>query len=133
MLEVLAQTIASMGNAVRVIGDLQRADEHFAYVRRLIVDQGVTDAAILARIDDLEGSLRKDQGRLPAAIELFTRAALLYQFTDNRTSVASILVKLGATLNLQRKPAGAIEVTRAALAEISPGKEPRLYMNGRYN
>jgi tetratricopeptide (TPR) repeat protein len=133
MLGVLTLSVASMANASRAVGDRRGAEGHFRHARYLVREHSVTDAAILARIDDLEGSLRKDQRRLPQAEELLTRAVMLYQLADSRVNMARALVNLGATYNLQGKLDQAVEVTRAALQELSPEREPRLYMNGRYN
>lgn len=133
MLGILALAVASMANASRVGGNTRRAEEHFSHARYLVTDHGVTDPTILARIDDLEGSLRKDQRRLSEAEELLTRAVMFYQLADSRVDMARVLVNLGATYNLQGRTDQAIEVTRAALDELSDEREPRLYMNGRYN
>ncbi|HEX5718944.1 MAG TPA: hypothetical protein VF179_22470 [Thermoanaerobaculia bacterium] len=133
MLGILALAVASMANASRVGGNPRRAEEHFSHARYLVTEHGVTEAAILARIDDLEGSLRKDQRLLTRAEELFTRAVMLYQLADSRVDMARVLLNLGATHNLQGNPDLAVEVARAALAELSPEREPRLYMSGRYN
>ncbi|HWM89636.1 MAG TPA: hypothetical protein VN493_02600 [Thermoanaerobaculia bacterium] len=131
--ELLALVVASMANASRAGGDRRRAETHFRHVRYLVTEHSVTDTAVLARIDDLEGSLRKDQRQLPHAEELFTRAVMLYRLAESRVDMARVLLKLGATYNLQGKSEQAVEVARAALTELSPEREPRLYMNGRYN
>jgi tetratricopeptide (TPR) repeat protein len=132
-LGLLALTSASLGNASRVGGDRRRAEKHFGQARHLVTQHGVTDAGLLARIDDLEGSLRKDQRRLGQAEELFSRAALLYAFAGDRLGLVRALLNLGATYGLQGRTGQAIEVTRVALAELSPMRETRLYLNGRYN
>lgn len=133
VLIVLVLAVASMANASRVGGNPRRAEELFNHARYLATEHGVTEAAILARVDDLEGSLRKDQRQLTQAEELFTRAGTLYRFADSRVDMARALINLGATYNLQERSDEAVEVTRAALDELSPEREPRLYMNGRYN
>ncbi len=133
MFGVLALAVACMANASRVSGKPQLAEEHFGHVRYLVTEYGITEPAILARIDDLEGSLRKDQRRLVQAEELFTRAVMLYQLAESRVDMARVLLKLGAARNLQGNPERAIEAARVALAELSPEREPRLYVSGRYN
>jgi tetratricopeptide (TPR) repeat protein len=133
MVSLLALAVASMGNASRVSGDRRGADRTFAHVRALVVQQEVRDAAVLARIDDLEGSLRKDLRQFPEAEELLTRAAQLYVVADSRVDLARVLVNLGTIYNLQGKVESALDFTRAALRELSPEVEPRLYLHGRYN
>ena len=130
---LLALSAASMANASRTGGDRRWAEEQFNHVRYLITEHSVTEPAILARVDDLEGSLRKDQRRLTLAEELFTRAVMLYRLADSPVDVARSLLNLAGTNNIQGRPDRAVEVTRRALEELSPEREPRLYMNGRYN
>ena len=62
LFDLVVLATAHMANACRVGNDRRKADEHFVYARRVIQQCGVTDPEILARVDDLEGSLRKDQG-----------------------------------------------------------------------
>jgi tetratricopeptide (TPR) repeat protein len=133
VLSLLALTAATMANASRALGERRRAEEHFRHARYLVKEHEVTEAAILARIDDLEGSLRKDQRRLAEAEALFRRAVMFYQLADSRLDVACVLLNLGATYNLQGRAAEAVEVTRAALQDLSPERDPRLYTGGRYN
>jgi tetratricopeptide (TPR) repeat protein len=122
-----------MANASRAGGDRRQAEAHFRHVRYLVTTHSVTDTAVLARIDDLEGSLRMDLRQLSHAEDLFTRAVMLYRLAESRVDMARVLLKLGAVYDLQGKSEQAVEVTRAALHELSPEREPRLYMNGRYN
>ena len=133
VLHLLVLTHASMANASRVSGDTHQAEEHFGRTRHLLTHHAVTETALLARIDDLEGSLRMDQHRLSQAIKLFDRAASLYELLDARVELARVLLKLAATYNLQGKAERAVKVVRAALHELSPESEPRLYMSARYN
>lgn len=131
--KLLALAGAALGNAVRAGGKLREAEKHFEHVRYLVIQYEVTDIAALARIDDLEGSLRKDQRSFGLAEDLLTRASQLYEAVGDRIEMARVLLKLGATYNLQGKTGRALEVTRAALEDLSPVREPRLYMNARYN
>lgn len=115
VLSLLALTAATMANTSRALGERRKAEEHFRYARYLVREHEVTEAAILACIDDLEGSLRKDQRRLAEAEALFTRAVMFYQLADSRLDVACVLLNLGATYNLQGRIAEAIEVARSGL------------------
>ena len=133
LLGLLILTLASMANASRVNGDAPQAEEHFRSARYLVIRHSVTEISILARLDDLEGSLRMDQHRLSHAEKLLKRAASLYQFMETGVDRARVLFKLAAIHNLQGKVDLAIEGTREALDVLSPEREPWLYMNGRYN
>ncbi|MFL6198463.1 MAG: hypothetical protein ACJ76J_04775 [Thermoanaerobaculia bacterium] len=132
-LDLLALTVAHLGNACRVGSDRRRAEEHFSHAREIVTQFAVTEPAVLGRIDDLESSLRTDQRQLHHAEALLTRAVLFYQLAGSRLDIARVLLKLGATYDLQGRTKRAVEITRAALQELSPEREPRLYMNGRYN
>lgn len=133
VLSLLALTAATMANASRALGERRRAEEHFRHARYLVKEHEITEAPILGRIDDLEGSLRKDQRQLAEAEALFTRALMFYQLADSQLDVICVLLNLGATYNLQGRIAEAIEVTRRALEGLSPERELRLYLGGRYN
>jgi tetratricopeptide (TPR) repeat protein len=132
-MELLALTYASLGNASRVAGDRRRAAEYFGQARYLVTRHAVTDAGLLARIDDLEGSLRKDQRLFEQAERLFSRSALLYTMAEARVELARVLLNLASTYNLQGNVGRALDTARSALAELSREKEPRLYLSGRYN
>jgi hypothetical protein len=57
----------------------------------VLVAHGVTDPAVVARLDDLLGSLRKDQ-RLLAALALFQEGARLDRLTiEQALEVAAFL------------------------------------------
>ena len=133
VLHLLVLTHASIANACRLTGDTRQAEEHFGHAKYLVNHHAVSETALLARIDDLEGSLRRDQRQLSEAERLYTRAASLYKIIDARVDQARVLLKLAATYNHQGKAALAVAITREALEGLSPEAEPRLYMNGRYN
>ena len=63
-----------MGNACRVDNDRRTADDLFSLARQVIAEHGVTDPEVVARVDDLLGSLRKDQRRFAEAARLLKRA-----------------------------------------------------------
>jgi tetratricopeptide (TPR) repeat protein len=125
--------VAHMANARRVGGDRRRANELFTLARRALMDLGVTDPAVVARVDDLLGSLRKDQRRLPEAARLLRRAAMQFGLINARPDAARVLINLGAVYHDQKDSARAIETTRSALALLGPEAEPRLHVCGLYN
>jgi tetratricopeptide (TPR) repeat protein len=130
---LLALASSQMANACRAGGDLRRAGEHFQHVRYLVRHEGVTDPLVLAQIDHLEGSLRKDQRRFEEAETLLTRAAMLFRISGIAAETARVLLKLGALFFQQGLFGRAIETTEAALERLSPKEEPRLYLMGRHN
>jgi tetratricopeptide (TPR) repeat protein len=130
---LLALASAQMANALRAGGDLRQADKHFQYVHFLVRDQGVIDPLVLAQIDHLEGSLRKDQRRFEEAEELLTRAAMLFRISGDAVETARVLLKLGELYFHRGLLDRAIEIVQVALERLSPEEEPRLYLSGRHN
>jgi tetratricopeptide (TPR) repeat protein len=125
--------MAQMANACRVANERHRADELFAKARGVLVAHGVTDPAVVARLDDLLGSLRKDQRRLPEAERLLKRAATLFRLIDATDDAARALINLGDTYQAEGLSDRAIETTRSALALLGPESELRLHLCGTYN
>jgi tetratricopeptide (TPR) repeat protein len=131
--ELYVLAVAHMANARRVGGDRRRASELFTLARRALIDLGATDPAVVARVDDLLSSLRKDQRRLPEAARLLRRAVMQFGLINARPDAARVLINLGAVYHDQKDSARAIETTRSALALLGPEAEPRLHLCGLYN
>lgn len=131
--DLLVLATAAMANAWRLLGDSRRADDLFLWARQTMNDQGVTDLAVVARVDDLVGSLRRDQRRLPEAAKLQRRAATLFSLRKQWNDAARALIKLGAVCHHQDQGEQAIEATRTALELLSPDAEPRLHLCAHYN
>lgn len=124
---------AYMANACRVGNDRRRADDLFSVARRVIAEHGVTDPAVVARVDDLVGSLRKDQRRFAEAEKLLKRAAMQYGLVHAPDDAARALIKLGDMYQALGSLGQAIETTRSALALLTPDSDPRLHLCGHYN
>jgi tetratricopeptide (TPR) repeat protein len=125
--------MAQMANACRVANDRRKAGELFTEARRVLVEHGVTDPAVVARLDDLLGSLRKDQRRFPEAERLLKRAAMQFELIRASNDAARALINLGAVYNHQKEPGRAIATTRSALALLGRDAELRLQLCGHYN
>src|SRR5262249_21629041 len=88
---------AHLGNGLRVLGELNKADEAFATADRFWKPgQGRADIVLLdeARVVAMKASLRREQRRLPEARELLDQALEL----DQGPLRASILVSKAGTL-----------------------------------
>lgn len=131
--DLIALATAHMANACRAGGNLRKAEEHFSHTRYVISHEGVTDPETLARIDDLEGSLRRDQRLFREAEELFKRAAMLYRVGGSKLDSARAMMKLGDSYFHEGKLDHALDYTRQALKAVTRLSDPRLYMCGRYN
>ncbi|HZF09614.1 MAG TPA: hypothetical protein VFE33_12560 [Thermoanaerobaculia bacterium] len=124
---------AHMANACRAAGELRRAAEHFSHARYVITHEGVTDPEILARVDELEGTLLKNQGLFDEAEELLARAALLYRLAGLKTEGIRVTIVLAGVYFFRGNVARAIETVRPALRRLRRVDDPRLYMCARYN
>jgi tetratricopeptide (TPR) repeat protein len=131
--DLYALATAFMANSCRAAGGLREADQYFTLVRQVIAEHGVTDLEIVARVDDLQGSLRKDQRRLEEAERLLKRAALLFSLRRASDDSARALFKLADVSWLRGDPAGAVETLRSALGRLGPASDPVLYVTGSYN
>jgi len=130
---LVALASACMANARRAGGELREAEEHFQYVRYVVTHQGVTDPWVVAQIDHLEGSLRKDQRRFSQAEALLARAVMLFRLSGSRVEAARVLLTLGSTYFSQGLLSRAIETVGAALRDLPVETEPRLFLYGRHN
>ena len=130
-LYVLA-TVA-MGNACRVRSEAAKADELFVLARQIMDKHGVTDPEVVARVDDLVGSRRKDQRRFPEAEKLLKRAAVLYGLTRSSEDQARVLINLADTYCARGSLDLAIETIQTALGLLGPQSDPFLRLCAHYN
>lgn len=129
----LVLALGAMANARRARGLLRDADVRFEQLRMVMRKWGVADPKVTARVDELEGSLRKDQRRFAEAEELLVRAEVFYQLVGDGAGAVRALLNLGAVYNIQGQPGEAIQATRAALQRVPANSKPRLYLGARYN
>lgn len=132
-MELLALATAYRANALRAGGDLRGAHDQLKETRALVRHHLVTDPEMLGRIDELEGSLRKDQRRFERAEELLTRSVQLYRMAGRPVEIARVRIKLGDLFYVQYRLRQAIEATAAALQDLAPELHPRLHLMARYN
>jgi tetratricopeptide (TPR) repeat protein len=92
-----ARALAYMANAVRVIGDLPRADQLLGDAHYLLRSQGGGDRLVRAELDSLEGSLRIEQDRPEQALPLILRALMTYHLERAGREAAATLIKLART------------------------------------
>jgi tetratricopeptide (TPR) repeat protein len=123
----------TMGNACRVRNEAAKADELFALARQIIDKHGVTDPAVIARVDDLVGSRRKDQRRFPEAEKLLKRAAVLYGLARSSEDQARVLTNLADTYCARGSLDLAIETVQTALGLLGPQSDPLLRLCAHYN
>lgn len=124
---------AHRGNAHRAMGRLTDAAADLHFARRLLETSAVTDLSVYAELDRLEGSLRKDQRDLVAAENLLHRAICLYRILGESELRARTEITLGANYYNLSRTDEAVRTAESALADLSFGVTPYLYLAGRYN
>lgn len=131
--ELYARALAHGANALRVRGELCRADDLLGQARFLLGAQAGGDRTVRAELDSLEGSLRRDQRRLNEAESLFIRAATAWALEQNSVMTARNLLKLGVVLREKGDPERSIEYLVDAADRLDPETEPRLSLYARHN
>lgn len=124
---------ARIANAVRVRGHLAEAAELFGAARFLLESTGSPDPLLAAELDDLEGSLLRDQRHFEEAETTLRRAATAYRAAERFVETARVLMKLDGVYFEQGDLPGALQVARQALALLDPDEEPRLHFYARHN
>lgn len=128
-----ALAAAAMGNACRAQGDLRTADRHFEYVRFLLHSEDVTDLAVLAEVDDLEGSLRRDQRQFEKAEDLLERAYALYRLAGRADRCTKVRVILADVYFHRGDLHRAISTLAVAIRKIRPEAGVFDYLCARHN
>jgi tetratricopeptide (TPR) repeat protein len=131
--ELYVLATVARANACRVRNEAARADELFALARQIMDKHGVTDPAVIARVDDLVGSRRKDQRRFAEAERLLKRAAALYGLARSSEDQARVLVNLADTYCARGSLGPAIETVRTALGLLGPQSDPLVRLCAHYN
>jgi transcriptional regulator with XRE-family HTH domain len=128
----LSDVWAFVGNARRVQGNLPSAEQAFARSRELRQAAGPADPGLFdeARILDLEASLRREQRRLPEALDLLDRA---FRVAGSRRAAGRILVKKGKTLEELGRYEEAVAALRQAAPLVDGREDPRLLLCLRFN
>src|SRR5579885_550717 len=130
---LIALSTAHMANACRARSEYRRAMEHFSHARYIITHEGVTDPEILARVDELEASLYKDQRLFDQAEELLSRSAMLYRLSGAKSEGVRVTVILADVFFFRGNVPRAIETLGSALRRLRRVDDPRLFMCARYN
>lgn len=124
--ELAVLAIAHQGNARRVLDDLPGAHRAFGFARLTLEELAVTDPAVLAEVDGLEGSLRRAQRRFEEAEKLLQRAVALAVAAEDRLRVVRVLLTLGSLYSQWGRPERALGVADAASSALPPEAPERL-------
>lgn len=119
-------------NLLRLSDDLVGADRAWRRVGRLLAC-GTGDLKLQADADQLQASLRKDQGNYSNAALLLEKAVALYDDLGEGLAAARTRLSLGIIELRSGEPARAAKTTLAAAATLEPTNDPYLGLVVHHN
>ncbi|MEM7482377.1 MAG: hypothetical protein AAF481_14465 [Acidobacteriota bacterium] len=131
--DLYALANARIANAIRVQGRLPEAAEIFSPSRYLLDLGGSGDPLLAAELDELEGSLFRDQRRFEEAEERFRCAERAYQKEQSREAAARVLVTLESVYRELGEFDRAIRSCTSALHLLEDEEAPHLAFYARHN
>ena len=133
VLDLEAQALAHLGNARRVLGELQAADDAFLEAEERLRTSTTASPALQAELLSLKSSLRIDQRRLEEAHALTDEALALYRECQDSLGIAKTLLQKSKILNQQGRVQEAIRLIEESASHLDPARDPRLYARARQN
>lgn len=128
--DLQAAAWAGLGNAYRLNDEFAEAEAAFRKARAQL-RAGTGDLLLLARVADLEASLRIDQRRLPEACGLLDRVHRLYlQIGDPHLAGRALLSRATST-HYGGNPTRALPLMRQSLSLIDPERDSQLSAIGQ--
>jgi tetratricopeptide (TPR) repeat protein len=125
-----ARAWAELGNAYRVGERFELAETSLAHAEGLL-GAGTGDVLLLARVADVQASLRTDQRRLGEALDLLEVVQRLYRDAGDLHLAGRALIKKGIITHYDGEPREAVGLLREGLALLDAGRDPRLAAVGR--
>ena len=129
--DLSARSCAELANAYRLQDEFESAEEALARAEGFLAD-GSGDPLILARLLEVEVSLRSDQKRLDEALELLDVLHQLYVELGETHLAGQTLISQGINTAVDDRPAEAVPLFREGLGLLEPERDPRLAAIGRY-
>lgn len=130
---LLAEALATLGNAYRVIGELRVAEECFLSADLRLDHPGVATPPLVALVRGLEASLRLAQRRLPEAREDVRLALEVAAGAGDREQSGKLLVKEAKIVEEEGDLPAAARLLHEAVEAIDPEADPELYRIARFN
>jgi tetratricopeptide (TPR) repeat protein len=124
-----ARAWAEVGNAYRVNEQFDWAETALYHAQGLLED-GTGDILLLARVANIEASLRTDQRRLGEAIDLLELAYDLYCRAGDLHLANRALIKRGITTHYSGNPQNAVVLLREGLELIDTTRDSQLKATG---
>lgn len=123
--DLQARAWAELANAHRVNDELEQAEAALAEAQKLR-QQGTGDLFLLARVADVEASLRRGQRRIAEACTLLDEIHQLYLELGERHLAGRSLISRGICERTGGVPQDAVRSLQEGLALLDPGRDPQL-------
>lgn len=130
--DLQARSLAYLGNARRVLGELRSADDSFRLAEKFL-EEGTGEPRLHAEILDLKSSLRRAQRRLGDALRLSETSLALYRAAGDVRGVAVSLLKKTNLLTEMGDVGRAINLLQKNLSRIKAANDQRLLAYARFN
>jgi tetratricopeptide (TPR) repeat protein len=127
-----ARAYAQLGNALRIASDFADAELAFETAVTLLGTESVGLLEI-ARVLDLEASLRRDQRRFADAMRLMDRVISIYRRLGQRSLLGRALQQKSLICGESGDQESEIALLRRALELLNPDEEPRIFLAARHN
>lgn len=141
--EARVLALAYEANALRILTRFDESRRAFNLARHYLSREGlpdedgevaaVTDLAIYAKVDWLEGAFFRTIRDFGQAEFLLSRAALFFGLVDDQDSQTKVLVTLGELHRIKGDFDEAIRTIGIVLERIDAAEDPKLYFNCRFN
>lgn len=120
-----ARAWAALGNALRVSGDLNSAEQALTVAEEHL-ENGNGDESLRAHLLSQLASLRFDQRRFDASLSLIRQVVRIWRSLRNPLEVARSLTKQAIATGESGKPKAAVQILLEAGRLIDSASEPRL-------
>jgi tetratricopeptide (TPR) repeat protein len=131
-----ARSWAELANAKRLTSDFEGASQAFAMAYERLGEMGrrrARDPLLMARVMDLDASLRNQQRRYGDATQLLAWAHDIYLEHGDEQAAGRVLVKQGAVHGEAHEHEAAIETTLRGLELMDYDRDSEAYFRGLHN
>jgi tetratricopeptide (TPR) repeat protein len=129
----LARAHAHRANALRVAGEMRRAETTLVFALQVFEHDGNADPFTHAELLSLVSALRREQRRFSEAETFLDTVHRIYVACGQWSLVAPVLITRGVLLFEACEVERAIEAVSEALELLDPVKDARTYLGAQHN